>query len=79
MTTNEDVKQAMREVDPPVVSPGYLAEHVEVGRERCRQILRDLEDDGLVTSEKVGSSNLYYITDDGFQVLADELRARLGD
>jgi predicted transcriptional regulator len=69
--------EIMLQRDRPLFSSDL--EDIDLSRERCRQILRELDDEGLVTSETVGSSNLYYITDDGFQVLADELRARLDD
>jgi len=61
MTTNEDVKQAMREVDAPVVSPGYLAEHVEVGRERCRQRLKDLSKQGQIKEDKLVQMSIYWL------------------
>jgi predicted transcriptional regulator len=54
-------------------------ESLPLTKERCRQILRDLDDEGLVTVEVVNGSNLYYITDDGFEVVAEELRARLDE
>jgi len=69
--------EIMLQRDRPLFSSDL--EDIDLSRERCRQILRELDDEGLVTSETVGSSNLYYITDDGFQVLAEELRARLDD
>jgi len=69
--------EIMLQRDRPLFSSDL--EDIDLSRERCRQILRELDDEGLVTSETVGSSNLYYITDDGFEVLADELRARLDD
>jgi len=69
--------EIMLQRDRPLFSNDL--DDIPLSRERCRQILRELDDEGLVTSETVGSSNLYYITDDGFQVLAEELRARLDD
>jgi predicted transcriptional regulator len=69
--------EIMLQRDRPLFSSDL--EDIDLSRERCRQILRELDDEGLVSSETVGSSNLYYITDEGFQVLADELRARLDD
>jgi len=54
-------------------------EEIPLSRERCRQILRDLDDEGLVEVEVVNGSNLYYITEEGFAVVAAELRARLDD
>lgn len=52
---------------------------IPLSRERCRQILRDLDEQGFVSVEEVNGSNLYYITDEGFAVVADELRTRLDD
>jgi len=69
--------EIMLQRDRPLFSSDLEA--LPLSRERCRQILRDLDNEGLVRIETVNARNLYYITDEGFAVLADELRARLDD
>ena len=45
-----------------------------VGQERTRQVLDELGDRGLVGIEKVSGRKLYTLTDEGFDLLAHELR-----
>lgn len=51
-----------------------LAENLPVGDERVRQILSELEEDGFVDISKVGGSNVYRLTDAGFEHLTKYLR-----
>ena len=51
-----------------------IAERVPIGGERVRQILQELESEGLVDKRKVSGRNIYRLTDEGYGQLADELR-----
>lgn len=50
-----------------------VAETLPIGKERVRQILENLEDEGYVNVTR-RASNLYKLSDDGFEYLAAELR-----
>jgi len=53
-----------------------VAETLPVGQERTRQLLEDLEGEGYVDVNR-SASNLYKISDEGFEYLARELRERV--
>jgi DNA-binding transcriptional ArsR family regulator len=52
-----------------------IAEELPLSTTRVGQILSELEEGGLVTRKQVSGRNLYRLSDDGFDQLADELRA----
>jgi predicted transcriptional regulator len=62
--------------DRPLFSSD-LGDATELSSERARQIMQELADDGLVEIKSVSGRNLYYITDEGFELLSEELRAAL--
>ncbi|MFW6435416.1 MAG: helix-turn-helix domain-containing protein [Halovenus sp.] len=51
-----------------------IAENLPVSKERVRQILGQLADDGYVEINQVSGRNLYRLTDSGFEHLAEKLR-----
>lgn len=52
-----------------------IAENVEIGKERVRQICKnDLEPAGLIEVKKVSNRNLIRLTDSGHEQLAEQLR-----
>lgn len=54
-----------------------IAENVPVGRERVRQILRELEDDGYVDIEEISGSNVYRLTESGYERVAKTIRSEI--
>ena len=58
------------------VMAGELAEQVGVTGQTIRTRMEDLEDDGLVTRERISNRNLYRLTDDGRTSLKTLLRDR---
>jgi len=47
--------------------------HTNVGGKQTRIRLKQLTEKGLLNSRKVGSANVYWLTDEGEEVLASEL------
>jgi len=50
--------------------------HIPLSKERIRQILEDMEQEGYVEVEREGM-NFYRLTDDGHEHLKTELRDRI--
>ena len=46
----------------------------EVGEKQTRNRLEKLYEEGFLNRRKVGSTNVYWLTDEGEQLLADALR-----
>ena len=46
----------------------------EVGEKQTRNRLEKLYEDGLLNRRKVGSTNVYWLTDDGEELLAEAFR-----
>jgi len=63
MTTDNQIKQTIQQVKPPVVSPSYLSDHVKIGRERCRQRLKRLSDEGDLSQDRLGQTPVYWLSD----------------
>jgi len=53
-----------------------VAATLPVGEERTRQILENLEEEGYIDVNR-SASNLYKLSDEGFEYLARELRERV--
>jgi Mn-dependent DtxR family transcriptional regulator len=51
-----------------------IADRVPVGQERVRQILKELSEQGLVRVDNVSGTNVYRLTDDGFDEVSTLLR-----
>lgn len=49
-----------------------IAPHTEVGEKQTRNRLETLYEDGFLNRRKVGSTNVYWLSDDGEELLADE-------
>jgi len=58
-----DVIEAAREIDEPAFSPSEIAESVEVGETRVRQILNELETEGMVECKRFGSGKGWWLAD----------------
>lgn len=56
----------------PAVGTSDIAEEIGVARQTVDKRLREMWDDGLVDSMKVGRSRIWWITTDGTRKLADE-------
>jgi len=56
---------------------GEVAEQLLVGTERTRQLLGDLEADGLIAITDVRGRNVHRLTDDGLDNLRSELREEI--
>lgn len=51
-----------------------IAENVDVGKERVRQVCEELNEEGYVEIKVVSGRKLYRLTDHGFEYLGEELR-----
>jgi DNA-binding IscR family transcriptional regulator len=76
VTENRILLEILLQPDRAVFS-GEIADNVDVSRERVRQLLRGLSDNGLVEITDAGNQNVYRLTDDGYAQLADVLRAKI--
>ena len=54
-----------------------IADELPVGKERVRQLLSSLVEDGKVDKNQISGRNLYRLTDKGFEELSAELRDRI--
>jgi DNA-binding IscR family transcriptional regulator len=76
VTENRILLEILLQPDRAVFS-GEIADNVDVSRERVRQLLRGLSDNGLVEITDAGNQNVYRLTDDGYAQLADVLRTKI--
>jgi predicted transcriptional regulator len=68
-TTDDEVMAAIQDHRSPAVGTADIADAVGVSRQAVDRRLRDLEDDGLVDSDKVGRSRIWWVTDAGKRYL----------
>ena len=54
-----------------------IADHVEIGTQRVRDICRELEERGDLEIAEVSGRKIYRLTDQGLTRLAAETRARI--
>ena len=54
-----------------------IAENLPISKERVRQILANLEEEEFVEIEQISGRNIYRLTDEGFEHLAEELREQI--
>jgi Mn-dependent DtxR family transcriptional regulator len=54
----------------PFVQAKWIESDMEVGEKRTRQRLDELAEEGYLRRRKVGSVNLYWLSDDGRELLA---------
>ena len=63
--TPEKVLRAIRDHYAPVVGTQDIADEVDVARQTASRRLDQLEDDGLVETDKIGRSRIWWLTTDG--------------
>lgn len=70
--TDEKIMRAIREHYAPAVGTSDIAEQVGVTRQTIDLHLRDMWDEGLVDSKKVGQSRIWWLTSRGNRELSGE-------
>jgi predicted ArsR family transcriptional regulator len=56
----DEIVEAAAETEGPFFGVSEVADKVEIGPERVRQRLRDLEEQGVLDHKRVGSGKGYY-------------------
>lgn len=62
---DEDILSAIRDHYAPVIGTKDLADKVGITRQAVDKRLRRFEDDGLVETDKIGRSRIWWLTTDG--------------
>jgi predicted transcriptional regulator len=65
------ILRAIRNHYAPAVGAADIAEEIGVARQTVDNRLRDMWDDGLVDSKKVGRSRIWWITNTGNRKLSE--------
>ena len=63
--TNTQILRAVRNHYSPAVGASEVAERIEVSRQTVDRHLRDMDDEGLVNTRKIGRVRVWWLTDDG--------------
>jgi len=70
--TDEKILTAIRNHYAPAVGTSDIAERLDVSRQTVDLHLRDLWEEGLVDSTKVGRSRIWWITSQGKREIFEE-------
>ena len=63
--TNKQILREVRNHYSPAVGASEVAERVEVSRQTVDRHLRNLEEEGLVNTRKIGRVRVWWLSDDG--------------
>ena len=69
--TDQKILRSIRDHFAPAVGTSDIAESIEVSRQTADNHLRDLWDEGMVDSIKVGRSRIWWITNEGRRLLSE--------
>lgn len=69
--TTEKLLTAVRNHYAPAVGTQDIADEIEVARQTAERRLWQLEEDGLVETDKVGRSRIWWLTTDGRRHLSE--------
>jgi hypothetical protein len=65
--------RVVRLTPKPYVTVSDVETETEVGKKQTQNRLDDMAADGLLKTEKVGTANLYWLSDEGAERLASEV------
>jgi repressor of nif and glnA expression len=65
VVSDADVLRILADSDDPVMSAPEIADETRIGDRGMYKKLRRMEDEGLVTSKKVGQARIWWLTDKG--------------
>ena len=67
--TDKDILTELRKHYSPAMNAAEIAEEVSVSRQTVDKRLRDLDDEGLVNTRKVGRVRVWWLSDAGKRFL----------
>jgi len=68
-TSDEEVLQAIQDHRAPAVGTGDVADAVGVSRQAADYRLKNLKDDGLIDTELIGQTKIWWLTNAGERYL----------
>lgn len=69
--TDERILRAIRDAYPPALGTSDIADELDVQRQTVDKHLRELVDRGLVNTDMVGQSRIWWLSDAGKRELAN--------
>lgn len=69
--TTEGILHAIRDIYGPAAGTSEIAEKVGVSRQAVDKHLRELADEGLVNTRKIGQVRVWWLSDDGERMISD--------
>mgnify|MGYP003851772347 FL=1 len=63
--SDEALIRAVLEAYPPALGTSNVADKVELSSEATRRHLKRLEEEGYLSTDKLGSVRVWWVTDDG--------------
>lgn len=71
--STEKILRLVQAQEGGFATPPEIAPKMSVGEKQTRNRLDDLTNNGLLNRRKVGSTNVYWLSDEGERVLASSL------
>jgi predicted transcriptional regulator len=71
VATTEKLLMAIRDAYPPALGTSDIAESLGVKRQTVDKHLRSIAEEGLVDTDMVGQSRIWWLTDDGRKWLSE--------
>ena len=63
--TNRQILKEIRNHYSPAVGASEIADRIEVSRQTVDRHLRELDDEGLVSTRKIGRVRVWWLSDEG--------------
>jgi len=69
--TTEGILRAIRDIYGPAAGTSEIAEKVDVSRQAADKRLRELAEEGLVNTRKIGQVRVWWLSDEGERLISD--------